>query len=132
MRIADCGRRNPSLFAGADIGPQRLDLCWLDAVAPSRHEVLAAGHRADEAVVLGARELPQIEGTEVRVRVRHVLAMTPGAVLRIDRRPRLNLLRREGLQILRGQWTPRNDKHANDDNKKAYAVHTTPLRSHVV
>src|SRR5262249_49740547 len=89
------------IFAGGDIGPQGLDLRRGDAAAPGGHEVLAVGDRGDEAIVLVARELPQIEGAKIGVRVLHALAVAAGAIARKDRRAGGNLLGREVLRVLR-------------------------------
>src|ERR1043166_7933429 len=94
---------SPSLFGSSaflarpgrhNIGPQRLDLVRVEHIAPGRHLVLAARDRADEAAVLVARKLAQIERA---FRILHARAMAGRAVALENLRTETHLLRRESL-----------------------------------
>ena len=69
------------LFAGDDVGPERLDVGGLQQAAPGRHAVLAIGHRVDEAVVLVGREGAEVERS---VRVVHVGAVARRTVAGVE------------------------------------------------
>jgi len=90
-----------SPLAGHDIGPQGLELIWLEEIPPWRHLILAARHRIDEALALVGWEFPQVE---CRAGILHVRAMTRRAVDRVELRADCDLAIGKTSRLFSGRW----------------------------
>lgn len=84
------------LFSRDDIGPQSLDLLWLQRASPRRHTVFAMRDGIHETVVLIAGKEAEIE---CPFWIGHMRAVAGGAILRKQRGARADLLGRKFMWL---------------------------------